>query len=736
MMRYKLWYVVSTLLLVLAACSNEDTVITKSGGKLSRVSMDFPASYNVDNIKYFYFENGELGSSGSVQPTGTDLKLPLEGTDTLYVIANEGNKTSSFVGSGMTEEAWQDATIDLDESQKPLNFIIGKVAVEDNVAEYSAVMKRGVARFDVTYAFPGTKVRSLTLKGMAGKSYLIEKVPFSVPSDVENIDLKVEGEAITGEDQTGVIYAYEQINPEATVEIEMSDGKVHSAKLPEQILRNKVYTLQIGRDGSLHSITVDEWTKEEDEILAPDRESFITVNEKLSVLNDRATILPDARGVSVSYLSGTFDLALNCGEELEYVDGGNGVIEVTPVNPEASSLAERNVFRIAKKLLAPNAPQQEAKLQFRRKGLSEVYDEDCLTVVLEKNDDTLEGMLDFNNETYGYDFGRYIDGTLGTYTVGEGKTMALEVSESNPWIRLVRSDENRNSYIIQAGWKPNDPEADGREQSAKLIITDRNGNKQEYTIKRRNFGLPVVYVAGNWWCKYNLKGTANDFNDQILASADPVKEGSLLDYLKDCSLEELKAVMGDQYQGGNLEGLPLTLSDGKFEYSGFKSSVSVNINTQGKEMAPPGYEIPSQNDFRRLVNSNDAKLGYDPAVYNNNLNGDDSFRLNYNHGNRSVSIDDVAYGKVGFYDFCEEASASDNSKHVVLFGWGHQWEAGTGKISSDDFIFAVNNGTSTAWMMEGWFVDMRGNWFKTVTQNNVKSRTIRCKKSPVEYIYQ
>ena len=736
MMRYKLWYVVSTLLLVLAACSNEDTVITKSGGKLSRVSMDFPASYNVDNIKYFYFENGELGSSGSVQPTGTDLKLPLEGTGTLYVIANEGNKTSSFVGSGMTEEAWQDATIDLDESQKPLNFIIGKVAVKDDVAEYSAVMKRGVARFDVTYAFPGTEVRSLTLKGMAGKSYLIEKVPFSVPSDVENIDLKVEGEAITGEDQTGVIYAYEQINPEATVEIEMSDGKVHSAKLPEQILRNKVYTLQIGRDGSLHSITVDEWTKEEDEILAPDRESFITVNEKLSVLNNRATILPDARGVSVSYLSGTFDLALNCGEELEYVDGGNGVIEVTPVNPEASSLAERNVFRIAKKLLAPNAPQQEAKLQFRRKGFSEVYDEDCLTVVLEKNDDTLEGMLDFNNETYGYDFGRYIDGTLGTYTVGEGKTMALEVSESNPWIRLVRSEENRNSYIIQAGWKPNDPEADGREQSAKLIITDRNGNKQEYTIKRRNFGLPVVYVAGNWWCKYNLKGTANDFNDQILASADPVKEGSLLDYLKDCSLEELKAVMGDQYQGGNLEGLPLTLSDGKFEYSGFKSSVSVNINTQGKEMAPPGYEIPSQNDFRRLVNSNDAKLGYDPAVYNNNLNGDDSFRLNYNHGNRSVSIDDVTYGKVGFYDFCEVASASDNSKHVVLFGWGHQWEAGTGKISSDDFIFAVNNGTSTAWMMEGWFVDMRGNWFKTVTQNNVKSRTIRCKKSPVEYIYQ
>lgn len=63
-------------------------------------------------------------------------------------------------------------------------------------------------------------------------------------------------------------------------------------------------------------------------------------------------------------------------------------------------------------------------------------------------------------------------GNLGTYTVGEGKTLSLEVSQSNPWVRLVPSEGNRNSYIIQAGWKPNDPEADGRVQSAKLIVSD------------------------------------------------------------------------------------------------------------------------------------------------------------------------------------------------------------------------------------------------------------------------
>lgn len=736
MMKNILLYAVSILLSVLAACSNEDVIINEHEGKLSRISMDFPSSYNIENVKYLFFMDGELASVGSVQPAGSELKLPLEGAGNLYIVANEGDKINPSVGEGMTEELWQNSSIDLDGSGKPLGFMIGKVAIENDVADYSVVMKRGVARFDVTYAFPGTDVKSITLKGMAGKSYLIEKTPLAIPADADKVDLMVDGEILTGEDQFGILYTYEQINPEATVEVVMGDGTMHSAKLPEQILRNKVYTLQIGRDGSLHSIEVGEWNREDDELVSPDRDSYITVNKDLSVLNGKATVFPDARGISISYLSGTFDIAVNCSEELVYVDGGNGLVEVTHINPEGVNLKERNVFRISKKLFAPNAPQKELKLQFRRKGLSEVYDEDCLAVVLEKNDDTLEGMLDFNNEDYGYDFERYIDGTLGTYTVGEGKTLSVDVPQSNPWIRVVQSVENRNEYVIQAGWKPNDPEADGRVQTAKLIVTDRNGNKQEYTIKRRNFGLPVVYAAGIWWCKYNLRGTANDFEDQILASEDPVRDGSLLDYLKDCSVEELNAVMGDQYQGGNIEGLPLVLSDGKFEYQGFKSGISVNINTQGKQMAPPGYEMPSQNDFRRLVNSNDTKLGYQEAVYNNNLTGEDSFRLIYNHGNRSVSVDEIGYGKVGFYDFCEEAYINDNNRHVVLYGWGHQWEAGTGKISADDFIFAVNNGSSTVWMMEGWFVDMRGNWFKTSVQNNVKTRTIRCKKSPVDYIYQ
>ena len=145
--------------------------------------------------------------------------------------------------------------------------------------------------------------------------------------------------------------------------------------------------------------------------------------------------------------------------------------------------------------------------------------------------------------------------------------------------------------------------------------------------------------------------------------------------------------------------------------------------------------MPTGNDFRRLVASNDYKLLYESMVYNNNMSGDDAYRLRYYHGNRNVTFEGVSYGTIGFYDFCQDTLEGDNSRHLVICGWGHQWDAAAGSISNDDIIFATNSGSTTSWVMEGWFVENKGTWFKSTTQNNTKTRTIRCKKSPVEYIY-
>ena len=712
----------------LSSCSNEDVVKDiNDGGKFSRVSMDLSASDNIESVKCVFFRDGNLSYVGSVQNSNNELKLPLEGQGSLYLIANEKNTINPSVETSMNDEEWQNTCIGLDESGKPMEFVFGKVDVLNDVADYSVMMKRGVARFDVVYALPGTEISSITLKGMADKSYLVEKIPFSVPSDAGKIDIRVERASMTGQDQTGVFYTYEQMNPEATVEIEMPDGKINSAKLPEQIKRNKVYTLQIGRDGNLHSITVGDWVREDDEILKPDRDAFITVNMNNSVLNGKATILPDSRGLSVSYLPAVIDVALDCQEELEYVNTGNGMVDVVQVNPYASTLAERNVFRISKKLIAPNFSAEEVKLQFKRKALEEIYEEDQLTVILEKNDDTLEGLLDFNNDSYECDFGKYIEGNLGVYTVGEGKTLSLEVSEDNPWVRLVEVPENRNSYIIQAGWKPNDPEADGRIQSAKLVITDRNGNKQEYTVKRRNFGLSVIKLNDIWWCKYNAIGNSKDFNDQILCANDPARISgqTVLDYLKNCTDEEFLKLWNSAYGGNSGQAMTAVYKNSKFVLDGYKSNESVHINHQDpKLLAPEGYEMPTFDDYKRILGT--FSVPTSPTPFNPS-NGGEAYRSQIFMDKREgVMMGDVQMPEMRFITV--SSLKNKGTEPLTIYGVGCQWN--NDGINGNWLLIANYNPSTTGWLYRPTNGSLEHNG---AAANN--TRIVRFKKSDVEYIY-
>ena len=109
-MRYKLLYAVFSLLLVFVACSSEDAVVNKENGKMSRVLLNIPTSEQLESVKSLFFKDGKLNNTASVSPTGGELKLPLEGAGNLYLVVNEGGKLSFSAGSGMTEEAWQDAT--------------------------------------------------------------------------------------------------------------------------------------------------------------------------------------------------------------------------------------------------------------------------------------------------------------------------------------------------------------------------------------------------------------------------------------------------------------------------------------------------------------------------------------------------------------------------------------------------------------------------------------------------
>lgn len=68
--------------------------------------------------------------------------------------------------------------------------------------------------------------------------------------------------------------------------------------------------------------------------------------------------------------------------------------------------------------------------------------------------------------------------------------------------------DDQGELRILGGWKPNDPKADDRTQEGRIIIADADGsNSESYSLRRRNWGLPVVEIDGTWWCKYNLRGS-------------------------------------------------------------------------------------------------------------------------------------------------------------------------------------------------------------------------------------
>lgn len=412
-------------------------------------------------------------------------------------------------------------------------------------------------------------------------------------------------------------------------------------------------------------------------------------------------------------------MAAETGAEVSIFGGAEGVT-VTPAtrSRELSPVAQINV---ASRQKMPGSKHEYVYLDVHKDQVQTGR----VVLVFTPNPIELSGLIQFD-ENGECDFNRYVDGELARLILPEGKTATLRFGEEEAqWMKLT--DEGNNTYRLLGGWKPNDPKADGREQAGELIITDKDGSHPEtYTIRRLNWGLPVVNVNGTWWCKYNLRGNVKNFNDQILINSDPAKDSSLADYLTSCSDDEFLHILGDQYQAGNPEGLQLTHDDSSFYYEGYKSQTNNFGTLSPTVMAPDGYQIPDFDDYRFFTGSTNFNLGYfNPGAFNNGLGQ----RLNFKVVERNATFQGLQYGPVTFYDFEYEGS------HWTICGLGHQWDATS--ISKMMILLATYGNGGSTWMIEGYSnSEGRGNWFKYTGNNAQKTRTIRCIKTPVEYIYE
>jgi len=684
---------------------------------------------NIHTLDAYHFENGILSESFNslqIDEKGVcrlDIK---QKNGMLYFLANDANITSraNLTNNVTTLEEFLQLTATADEMTSKSLLMSGHTELDGENASLSVSLKRAVARIDLESAFQDAEVNSITIRDIALTGLVNEGGDKSVLTNIEKTDLTKDfGEQPFKNKKESLYYLPEQTANGHAVEILMAvNGGWHRLKttLPP-LKRNTVYTLKVYGNGANLNVEVltDNWEN------GDSSESGLTlkglVDKENSQLSEGVTVNERGDTVFVPSWNSNFQLTLaaESGAQVSVLGEVEGVT-VTPAS-QSRSLSPIAEFNVSSRQKMPGSKSEYMYL--------DVYNDQIQTgrvvLVFTPNPVQMSGLIEFdqNGEC---NFNRYVDGELASLILPEGKTATLKFAEEEAhWMKLA--PEGGNTYRLLGGWKPNDPKADGREQAGELIITNEDGSHPEtYTIRRLNWGLPVVNINGTWWCKYNLRGNVKNFNDQILINSDPAKDSSLADYLTSCSDNEFLHILGDQYQAGNPDGLKLTHNGASFYYEGYKSQTD-NFGTLAPTvMAPDGYQIPDFDDYRFFTGGTNYNLKYfNPGSFNNGLGQ----RLNFKVVERNATFQGLQYGPITFYDFEYEGN------HWTLCGLGHQWDAAN--ISKMMILLATYGNGGSTWLMEGYsHSDGRGNWFKYAGNNASKTRTIRCVKTPVEYIYE
>lgn len=684
---------------------------------------------NIHTLDAYHFENGILSESFNslqIDEKGVcrlDIK---QKNGMLYFLANDANITSraNLTNNVTTLEEFLQLTATADEMTSKSLLMSGHTELDGENASLSVSLKRAVARIDLESAFQDAEVNSITIRDIALTGLVNEGGDKSVLTNIEKTDLTKDfGERPFKNQKESLYYLPEQTANGHAVEILMAvNGGWHRLKttLPP-LKRNTVYTLKVYGNGANLNVEVltDNWES------GNSSESVLTlkglVDKENSQFSEGVTVNERGDTVFVPSWNSNFQLTLaaESGAQVSVLGEVEGVT-VTPAS-QSRSLSPIAEFNVSSRQKMPGSKSEYMYL--------DVYNDQIQTgrvvLVFTPNPVQMSGLIEFdlNGEC---NFNRYVDGELASLILPEGKTATLKFAEEEAhWMKLA--PEGGNTYRLLGGWKPNDPKADGREQAGELIITNEDGSHPEtYTIRRLNWGLPVVNINGTWWCKYNLRGNVKNFNDQILINSDPAKDSSLADYLTSCSDNEFLHILGDQYQAGNPDGLKLTHNGASFYYEGYKSQTD-NFGTLAPTvMAPDGYQIPDFDDYRFFTGGTNYNLKYfNPGSFNNGLGQ----RLNFKVVERNATFQGLQYGPITFYDFEYEGN------HWTLCGLGHQWDAAN--ISKMMILLATYGNGGSTWLMEGYsHSDGRGNWFKYAGNNASKTRTIRCVKTPVEYIYE
>lgn len=762
-MKTPLYYMVLIgALLTGVACSDglEQTVVSEADAPALEISWrsfqasgapaSLPGEDDIASMKAYHFEEGRLRKVYEPFAVSDDTyRLPLDRlSGTLYVVAN----VETVSEEGKTQESvWLQTVLEAD-GQKVPHYFTGKAdlsAYTENVVSVPLTLTRGVARFDfrIEAADVTVVVTRLAVNQVARKAYLFPGDEVRSPAGAKEDYLLCTPDKPLTHDWRGMLYVYEQANPDLSVSVEaVIGGETYTfhQPLPSTIRRNTVYAIVLRKDvlQAEAQLTVEMWGEGGESPLLPGLNTRPLVDVAASELPDGVEVSAERDRVNVPYRAADMVLAVSCDDELELIPSGvSASLEVEPLADEGA-FQGRQRFRVRKPLFPPGQASSEVTLRFRRKGMLHAYPEDAVTLRLAENPSKLSGKLYYTAGSYAFDFGGYIDNELGVFTLPSDKELVAEYEAGeDPWVKIepAAARNGEDTYRVLAGWRPNDPTANGRKQTATLVIRNRadGSQREEYTVSRRNYGLPVTWLHGIWWCKYNARGDSRSFEDQVLASADPARLAgqTVYQYLETCSSEAFFDLWKWAYQGDSGMGLQVTDKEGRavFDYYNHRETVHINRLPAGT-LAPEGYELPSMDDFNRVFDATD----YVWVMWDGTHTLRTPWEGHEQVKRRQKRRNDVKAGSIALPDLILiEMWSPDFPEYepVVWYGAASQWNETDGIFHNghyNNMLFGVHSPEGMGWFVGG---GMENLYLHKSAGGAKDTRVLRFRKSDVEYVY-
>lgn len=725
-------------------CSNEgfDTENTndiqnKHSFRLLSYTPDSETILNTDlfgSIEAYLFKEGILSDvykNLTVDKNGYITVNSLAEGEQIYFLANTGNLLNGFTQEvGQLKESELLATTTLSSSpqadgKKPV--MTGKADLTiSQESPTQILLTRTIARIDLKIANDADiQINKISMDNVHREAFLLPQNPVISPSGaaLARIDTTFNTPLRSGE-HTGLVNLYEQVGDGIPVEIHGTlEGEpvTLSLTLPDTIRRNCIYKIKLFCEANANlqaSISLADESWETEETITTKPSSGILVNSELSTLSDGAYVSVTKDTVYLPSNESTSILVLeNIPEDAEFTVDGKTTASITPYTETRADLQGKK-FLVRTSLKRPGGKTEYMYLNMHSKKQPEHYSA-RLVIVTQTNPTSFKGeLLNYLTDTppYNIHFNKYIDSVLGEIEVLKNSEVTVS---GGKWLRVI--PKGNGVYEIQAGYKPNDPEANGNTQECLLTVSNLNGINETYTVTRLNYSLPVVLMGDTYWCRFNLQGNSKSFDDQITIN-ESEKISDLSAYFASCSDEEFVRLTGSQYKGRYTQGMYLKYDTSVprfyFDSYGTLQNPAIIGNGPINSHCPDGYQLPTSRDFEHLLKSGSINYTLNGTPVSYTTGGGRSAVLT------AHSRGDIAW-EGGLLKTANYIQITFEENNLVLGGLGHQYNSSNSITSK--VLWATISGGNQSWTHTGTTA-------KSEDHNVNKSRTIRCIKSPPAFI--